>query len=75
MNTCRKHRKGHVFSYFGQQYSEHIVQHLSDDMRKVYIPFIFPYLVQQVNWEVTQVTGRKVIKSDLTIAYQTIFVI
>lgn len=44
-------------------------------MRKVYIPFIFPYLVQQVNWEVTQVTGRKVIKSDLTIAYQTIFVI
>lgn len=44
---------------------------------KVHIlqPYIFPYLVQQVNWEAIQVIGRKVIVSDLTIAYQTILVI
>lgn len=45
-------------------------------LNKAYIlrPFIFPCLVQQVNWEAIQVIGREVIKSNLTIAYQTILV-
>lgn len=51
-------------------------RHLSNDMRKVYIlePFIFS-LFSSTNWEAIQVTGREVIKSDLTIVYQIILVI
>lgn len=37
--------------------------------------FYFPCLVQQANWDAKQLTERKVVKSDLTIAYQIISVI
>lgn len=80
MNTCRKDRKANVFSCFGQQYSVVLFSDTVTQMSmlyKVHIlqSYIFPYLVQQVNWEAIQVIGRKVIVSNLTIAYQTILVI
>lgn len=52
----QKGQKANVFSYFGQQYGEILFSHIIIQMsmsNKTYISgrFIFPCLVQQVNWE------------------------